>query len=62
MYDDRTASQTKKIPCSDNIVQRKTVEMAVDVSDQFLGRAGKAIHFSVVFVPVPGEEEVLGHI
>lgn len=38
MYDDKTTSQTKEIPCSDNIVQRKIVEMAADVSDQFLGR------------------------
>jgi hypothetical protein len=34
MLDDKIVSQIKAIPCSDNTVRRRTVEMAADVTDQ----------------------------
>jgi hypothetical protein len=34
MLDDKIVSQIKAIPCSDNTVLRKIVEIAADVTDQ----------------------------
>jgi hypothetical protein len=48
MSDDKTASQTEEIPCSDNNVQRRIVEMAADVTDQVVGKsAGETIRSSI---------------
>jgi hypothetical protein len=34
MFDDKIVSKIKAIPCSDNTVQRRIVEMAADVTDK----------------------------
>jgi hypothetical protein len=36
MFDGRIASQIKTIPCSDCTVQKRTVQMATDVTDQVM--------------------------
>jgi hypothetical protein len=38
MFDNKIASQIKAIPCSDTTVQRRTVEMAADVTDKVVDK------------------------
>jgi hypothetical protein len=49
MFDDKTVSQIEAIPCSDNTVQRRTAEMAADVTDQVVEKnnAGETIRSSI---------------
>jgi hypothetical protein len=47
MFDDKIVSQTKAIPCSDNTVQRRTVEMAADVADQVVQKILLAKQFAL---------------
>jgi hypothetical protein len=49
MFDDRIVSQIKAIPCSDNTVERRIVEMAADVTDQVVEKnsAAETIRSSV---------------
>jgi hypothetical protein len=37
-FDDKIVSQIKAIPCSDNTVQRRIVEIAADVTDQVVDK------------------------
>jgi hypothetical protein len=47
MFDDKIVSQIKAIPCSENTVQRRTVEMAADVTDQVLVKIMLAKQFAL---------------
>jgi cytochrome c-type biogenesis protein CcmH/NrfF len=49
MFDDKIVSQIKAIHCPDNNVQRRTVEMAADMSDQVVEKtsAGETIRSSI---------------
>jgi hypothetical protein len=77
MFDDKIVSQIKAIPCSDNIVQRRIVEMVADVTDkvvekivlvkQFAFQLGESMDISneaelVAFVRVPDKVEIVEHI
>jgi hypothetical protein len=46
MLDDKIVSQIKAIPCSDNTVQRRTVEMAADVTDKVVEKIVPAKQFA----------------
>jgi isochorismate synthase EntC len=47
MFDDKTVSQIKAIPCSDNTVQRRIVEMVADVTDQVVEKIVLAKQFAL---------------
>jgi hypothetical protein len=73
IFDDKTVSQIKAIPCSDNTVQRRTVEIAAYVTDlivekvvltkQFVLQLDESMDISneaelVAFVRVPDKVEI----
>jgi hypothetical protein len=77
MFDNKIVSQIKAIPCSDNIVQRRIVEMAADVTDQVVEKMVLAIQFAlqldestaisneaelVAIMRVPDKVEIVEHI
>jgi hypothetical protein len=77
MFDDKIVLQIKAIPCSDNTVQRKIVEMAEDVTYQVVEKIMLAKQFAlqldegtdisneaelVVFVRVPDKVEIVEQI
>jgi hypothetical protein len=77
MFDDKTVSQIEAIPCSDNTVQRRTAEMAADVTDQVVEKTMLARQFAlqldgstdisneaelVAFVTVPDKVEIVEHV
>jgi hypothetical protein len=47
IFDDKIVSQIKAIPCSDNTVQRRIVEMAADVTDQVVEKIVLAKQFAL---------------
>jgi hypothetical protein len=47
MFDERIVSQIKAVPCSDNSVQRRTVQMATDVTDQVVEKIMLAKQFAL---------------
>jgi hypothetical protein len=76
-YDDKIVSQIKAVPCSDNTVQRRIVEMAADVTDQVVEKIVLAKQFAlqldestgisneaefVAFVRVSDKVEIAEHI
>jgi hypothetical protein len=77
IFDDKTVSQIKAIPCSDNTVQRRIVEIAAYVTDlivekvvltkQFALQLDESMDISneaelVAFVRVPDKVEIVEHI
>jgi hypothetical protein len=77
MFDDRIVSQIKAIPCSDNTMQRRIVQMVTDVTDQVVEKIVLAKQFAIqldestdisneaelaAFVRVPEKVKILEHI
>jgi hypothetical protein len=48
MFDDKFVSHIKAVPWSDNTVQRRTIEIAADVTDQVVEKiAGETVRSSI---------------